>query len=208
MSILIVAATEQEINPLIPNWTNTDILITGVGAASTVFHLMQQLSLKSYDRIYQIGIAGSFSKHTPLGSAYLVESDCFADLGVMENGQWKPMHQLGFSDPNKYPFTNGKLFNPHAHTIQIPKTNAATVNRLTDKKEEIEIMRTSHGAGVESMEGAAFHFVALQLNTPFYQIRGISNEVGVRDKRKWKIQEAIDVSCALFEILEDHLNQP
>lgn len=207
MSILIVAATEQEIKPLLPNWSNADILITGVGIPSTVFHMMQHLKHRNYDRIYQVGIAGTFDKHVSLGSAYLIESDCFADLGVIENGQWHTMNQLGFSNPDDSPFNAGKLFNPHLKTIQLPTTTAATVNRLTDNKKEIELMRSSHGSQLESMEGAAFHYVALQLNIPFYQIRGISNLVGVRDKREWKIQEAIDASCTLFENLEYHLNQ-
>lgn len=207
MSILIVAATEQEIKPLLPNRSNSDILITGVGMVSTVFHMMQHLKQKTYDRIYQVGIAGTFDTHVSLGSAYLIESDCFADLGIMENGQWYTMNQLGFSNPNESPFTAGKLINPHLKAIQLPKTTAATVNRLTDNKDEIEIMRSSHGAELESMEGAAFHYVALQLNIPFFQIRGISNQVGVRDKREWKIQEAINASCTLFENLEQHLNQ-
>jgi futalosine hydrolase len=207
MSILLVAATELEIKPLLPKWNISDILITGIGSTSTVFHLMQQLKHKTYDRIFQIGIAGSFSKQVPIGSAYLVESDCFADLGVMENGQWKNMVQLGFSDPDKHLYTNGKLFNPHLNTIQFPKATGATVNRLTDNPEEIQALRSVHGAQLESMEGAAFHYVALQMNIPFYQIRGISNQVGIRDKREWKIQEAIDASCTLFEKLEHHLNQ-
>jgi futalosine hydrolase len=207
MSVLIVAATEQEIKPLFPKWSTADILITGVGVATTVFHLMQKLMDKDYERIYQIGIAGKFETPLSLGSACLIESDCFADLGAMENSKWHTINQLGFSNPDEPPFIEGKLFNPHIQKIQFPKRTAATVNRLTDNKEEIEILRSSHGAELESMEGAAFHYVALQLNIPFFQIRGISNRVGVRDKREWKIQEAIDASCTLFEKLEHHLNQ-
>jgi futalosine hydrolase len=44
---------------------------------------------------------------------------------------------------------------------------------------------------IESMEGAALHFVALHQNIPFIQMRSISNWVGERDKSKWKIKEAI-----------------
>jgi futalosine hydrolase len=42
------------------------------------------------------------------------------------------------------------------------------------------------------MEGAALHYVCLQENIPFVQIRSVSNYVGERDKTKWKIQEAIE----------------
>ena len=41
------------------------------------------------------------------------------------------------------------------------------------------------------MEGAAFHFVCLQQNIPFLQLRSISNKVGERNKTKWNLIEAI-----------------
>jgi futalosine hydrolase len=41
------------------------------------------------------------------------------------------------------------------------------------------------------MEGAAMHYVCIQEKIPFLQVRSISNEVGIRDKSKWAIREAI-----------------
>ena len=46
--------------------------------------------------------------------------------------------------------------------------------------------------GIETMEGAALHYVCLQENIPFIQIRSVSNHVGERDKTKWKMKEAIN----------------
>jgi futalosine hydrolase len=43
----------------------------------------------------------------------------------------------------------------------------------------------------ESMEGAALHYVCLMENIPFSQLRGISNYIGERNKKKWKMKEAI-----------------
>ncbi len=42
------------------------------------------------------------------------------------------------------------------------------------------------------MEGAALHYVCLQEQIPFVQIRSVSNYVGERDKTKWKMKEAIE----------------
>ena len=54
----------------------------------------------------------------------------------------------------------------------------------------------------ETMEGAALHYVCLQQNLPFLQIRSISNEVGERDKSKWKIKEAVeDLNSELIKLL-------
>ena len=43
---------------------------------------------------------------------------------------------------------------------------------------------------VESMEGAALHYVCLMEKIPFLQIRSVSNVLGDRDKSRWKIKEA------------------
>ena len=61
--LLVVAATEFEIEPFLKENNNADVLITGVGIPSTVFHLTKKLSEKKYDLVIQAGIAGTFNKH-------------------------------------------------------------------------------------------------------------------------------------------------
>jgi futalosine hydrolase len=46
-------------------------------------------------------------------------------------------------------------------------------------------------ADIESMEGAALHFVCAKKNVPYLQLRAISNFVGERDKNKWLLATAI-----------------
>jgi futalosine hydrolase len=46
-------------------------------------------------------------------------------------------------------------------------------------------------ASLESMEGAALHYMGRDLHIPFIQIRAVSNYVGERNKAKWKMKEAI-----------------
>ena len=43
---------------------------------------------------------------------------------------------------------------------------------------------------IESMEGAALHYVCLMEKIPFLQIRSISNYIGERDKKKWNMKDA------------------
>ena len=55
------------------------------------------------------------------------------------------------------------------------------------------------------MECAALHYVCLQQNVPFLQIRSVSNEVGERDKSKWKIKEAVEnLNNELIKILNNY----
>jgi futalosine hydrolase len=69
--------------------------------------------------------------------------------------------------------------------------NAVSVNQITTSKQMIESYISKFDPVVESMEGAALHYVCLQEKIPFLQLRSISNYIGERDKKKWKIKDAI-----------------
>ena len=59
-------------------------------------------------------------------------------------------------------------------------------------------------ADIETMEGAAFHYVCLHQQINFLQLRSISNIVGERDKTKWKTKEAINnLNDELFKIIKN-----
>ncbi|HXB92561.1 MAG TPA: hypothetical protein VNU72_09740, partial [Puia sp.] len=55
----------------------------------------------------------------------------------------------------------------------------------------MEWYRRQYDPTVESMEGAALHFVCLLEKVPFLQLRSVSNDVGTRDKSKWDIKKAV-----------------
>jgi len=59
---------------------------------------------------------------------------------------------------------------------------------------------------VESMEGAALHFVCLMEKIPFLQIRAVSNVTGDRDKSRWKIPEAQHILHQTLSSLLQKLN--
>ena len=193
MKILVVAATQLEIEPFINLKNNIEVFICGVGIPATVYHLTKKLLQEKYDLVIQAGIAGSFSKKIKKGEVVAVEQDAFADIGVQEAGKFKTVFQLGFGDENKFPFKNGCLINTSEilQATHLKKVKAVTVNKINDSKKQAKQLKNIFNAEVESMEGAAFHFVCLQQNIPFLQIRSLSNKVGVRDKTKWKIVDAI-----------------
>ena len=58
MQILVIAATEQEIEPFTDANARVDVLITGVGVPSTIYHLQKRIHQMEYDLIIQAGIAG------------------------------------------------------------------------------------------------------------------------------------------------------
>jgi len=193
MKILVVAATQLEIEPFINLKNNTEVLICGVGIPSTVYHLTKKLLQEKYDLVIQAGIGGSFTKEIKMGEVIIVEQDAFADLGVEEKKKFKTIFDLGFGDKNEFPFNNGYLINTSEilQATHFKKVKGITINKINDSKKQTKQLKKKFNAEVESMEGAAFHFVCLQQNIPFLQLRSISNNVGVRNKTKWKIMDAI-----------------
>lgn len=196
MNYLLVAATPFEIAPFVERQANshTDVLVAGIGMLATAYHLTKKIIEKKYDLVIQAGIAGCFDKHIALGDVAIVENEFIGDLGVKENNTYRDLFDMNLQKPDEFPFTSGSLKNEHASILQLstlPKVVGVTVNQITTAKEIIDLYVGKYNAVVESMEGAALHYICIKEKIPFIQLRGISNYVGERDKGKWKIKEAI-----------------
>jgi futalosine hydrolase len=192
MTILVVAATEMEIAPFIAQNKQAEILITGVGAPACMYALTKKLLQHKYDLVIQAGIAGTFKNQFALGETYAVKTDLFADLGIQEGVNFYSLFDGGFLQPDVLPFTKGKLLNKSENNFGIKQANAITINTVSDSLAQTELYKKKYDADIESMEGAAFHYVCIQENIPFLQLRSISNFVGERVKTNWKMKEAVD----------------
>lgn len=214
LNIAIVAATKQELQPLkklIKKQNNKinniefSFFYTGVGSMISCFFLTQLLAKRQFDYVFQVGIGGSFSKIFNLGDAVIISKEFLADLGVKENNLWTDVFDLGFAKANAKPFSNKALINKYCKKINRTKTLTAvgiTVNTITTNSSIKNLYIKKYNAQVESMEGAALHYVCNNLNIPYIQIRGISNMVGERNKQKWQIKKAIENSNQLaYELL-------
>lgn len=209
MSVLVIASTEMEIAPFIEKYPHASYLITGVGAASTIYKLTRKVQADKFNHVIQCGIAGCFSDAFELGESVLISRDAFADIGAFEKGNFNTVFSLGLSQPNEFPYENGLLNNPYLTSFQSKNriANAITVNTIHDDISLINQLRNKFNADIESMEGAALHYVCMQEKISFLQIRGISNRAGERDKSKWKIKDAINSSnWSLMEIYESLQN--
>lgn len=193
MNVLVSAATEFELELFIEENKAYDVLITGIGVPATIFHLTKRLCQKNYDLVIQAGIAGTFSGGIKKGKVVLVNKDCFADVGIYEKGNFNTLFDAGFINKNEFPFTDGWLVNQHEYLSKATLTlaTAITVNKITDDAGQVNELFDKFNPGIESMEGAALHYVCLLQNVGFLQLRGISNMVGERDKSKWAMKEAI-----------------
>lgn len=218
MRIGIVAATEFEIRPVIDFIQQQQagslhefvVLITGIGILSTTYHLTEQLRQGSFSCLLQAGIGGCFSEKFWLADVVLIQEEVVGDLGVEED-EFKDIFDMGFAKAGQFPFTGKTLPNPYMNRwkkFKLPVTNGITVNEITTQPKRITTLRRKYGSGIESMEGAAFHYVCLHHAVPFLQLRSVSNYVGERDKTKWKLPEAIAaLNVQLISIIKQLTDQ-
>lgn len=215
MQLLICASTDFEIKPTIDfirkeNIQNVGILITGIGMMATTYSLTKTIFQNRPDFILQAGVGGCLNENLPLSKIVLVEKENIGDLGVDENGAFKTLFDMRFLDKNSFPWKDGKLSNNFEvlKSTGLTIADGVTVNEISTNKERIAYYKNQLNASVESMEGAALHFVALQEKIPFLQMRSLSNFVGERDKSKWVIDVAIaNLNIELKRILTKLLSK-
>jgi futalosine hydrolase len=204
MTCLLAAATPFEIAPFL-EWyreENTaragtlelDVLITGIGLTAATYHLQKQIAIKRPQLVIQGGIGGCFNTSIKLGEVTMITKDTIADQGVVEKKTLLTLFDLGLMKPNQFPYKNGWLVNPHKDLLRksrLKKVSAISVNQVSTSKKTILRYTDRFNPTVESMEGAALHYTCLMENIPFLQLRSISNYAGERNKKKWKMKEAI-----------------
>lgn len=185
---------------------NIDVLITGIGLTAATYNLLKQINLKRPDLIIQAGVAGCFDKKRKLGSVVAVKQDTIADESVVELKKLKTIFDLKLVPQNKFPYSGGWLVNNNKELkkINLIKVKGISVNQITSSGQMIQFYQKQFHPVVESMEGAALHYVCLREKIPFIQLRSISNYIGERDKKKWNMMDSIlNLNKELIRLLEN-----
>jgi len=220
MRVIISAATNgewmplfQKINPkfVTPNKKfSVGFHESGVGMLASSVSLMKMVVQETPALIIQMGIAGSLDPKIHLGKVFVMKDDVVGDIGVTENKQWKDLFDLKLDGANDAPFEKKSLPNHwlnQYNVLKLPTKKGVTVNTISTDKNKIDLYSGRYKASLESMEGAALHYIGRDLNIPFIQIRAVSNYVGERNKAKWNMQEAIyNLNETLLQYL-DALNK-
>lgn len=211
MKILIAAATYSEIAPLTEKYSSSasddqhffylihskkeiDVLITGVGIASTAFQLGKVLSKTKYDYAFNLGIAGSFKKDIHIGDVVNVTTDIISELGAENGNTFLKFDELKMSEQT---MERTAYFVENKNDFHIPaisemlSVKGITINTVQGERKSIEKVKNLFSPDVESMEGAAFLFACNHEKIKCAQIRAISNYVEERNIENWDIALAI-----------------
>lgn len=200
MHILITAATEAEIrdteilivnNKGMINGHVLEILYTGIGGTATTYSLTRRILSDRPDMILQAGIAGSFSAAFEPGSVMIVKEDVFADMGAIEKGELIDAFDLGLIPPDNRPFEDRFLVNPaveYPNKFGLSAVRGCSVNAISSSSLQVDMIRKKYAPMLESMEGAAFHYVCIMESIPFcscvrFQIMRATGIRKLEDKR-------------------------
>lgn len=201
MRILLCAATQLELKPTLAFLKEkgleqkVEVLITGVGLVATTYSLTRRLTKGHPKLILQAGVAGALNEELALGQVVVVGSETIGDEGVAESGTFLSVFELKLADADQPPFREGRLVNEsitEATHVGLPVVKGVSVNQISTDLEQIDYYRDHLGADIETMEGAALHYVAGKERVPYLQLRAISNYIGERDKSHWRLREAVD----------------
>lgn len=229
MTNLLISATRLEAEPLhaAATWQELDspwgalysgqlhnqsVLLAhlGVGKVNTAAGLALLLDRYAPSRVIQFGIGGAYlGSGLSVGMAAIAARELHLDSGVQEADGWRGMNELGFplvtkGEPlyNLIP-TDQRLSYALVDATGLPLVTFGTSETVTGDFKLAKVFYERFAVAVESMEGAAAAQVCLTLDTPFAELRGISNLVGERDKRAWNIPAARAAACqALLRFIE------
>jgi len=153
------------------------------------------------------GIAGSYAESIPPGTVVTTLSDCFADMGVDDNGHFIPLFGAGLADANTPPFSGGRIvcsgrwFDIAAGIM--PAVRGATVNMASGSQAAIDRIRKAWDPEIETMEGAWLAYTCAMTGIPWVSVRAVSNMVEPRNLKNWNIPLALqNLQEKMIQLLE------
>lgn len=178
------------------------VTAAGIGKANTAAAIAALCASGSVGAVVQLGIGGAYpapagGQPLPIGSLAVAASEFDLDLGLGVGATWLGLESLGFpavaTDPPTFNRVaiDAALAGAVAASSGWPVVPFATSDSVTTEPLTAKRIAAEHGVMIESMEGAAAAQVCLALGLPFIEIRAVSNDVGERDKGKWKLREAV-----------------
>ncbi|MEN9548099.1 MAG: futalosine hydrolase [Bacteroidota bacterium] len=211
MKILVVAATALELSLFLQHKKinashKISCLITGIGLTATTYTLTKYLQKRKPDLIIQAGVGGCFDTSIPLGTVVAIKQEAIADQSVIELNKLKTLFDMALVPANQHPFQKGWLKNNNdvLKKIKLKKVYGISVNEITTSKQKVQFYKEYFNPVIESMEGAALHYICLMEQIPFIQLRSVSNYIAERNKKNWNMKESIiNLNNELINLLKN-----
>lgn len=198
MNVLIVVATHAEAEQL--RLPAARVVVSGVGAVAAALATWRAFAAQQYDLVVSAGIAGAYPGSGLHAGDLAVSSRIVqADLGAQDGEQFLSLQALNLAViPDRPQFNEFTVWDGAerlAHDAGAAYGPMLTLNTVTGTQARAEeLTRLYPGALTEGMEGAGVAHAATLLRVPVLELRGVSNPVGPRDRRAWRIRGALDAT--------------
>ncbi len=206
MDVLIVVATHLEAQRL-PTLPNTRVVVSGIGSVNAALAAQAAILESRPGLALSVGIAGAYpNSGLQIGDACVSSEMVFAGLGAMDGETFLNLEAMGFPllERNGERVYNAlkadaraKAFAANSGARLGPILTLETVTGSLERALELEARVP--GGLAEGMEGAGVALAAARLGVGSFELRGISNMVGPRDRSGWRIPLALE---ALGHVLE------
>jgi len=192
------------------------LALTGIGkvnAAVVTTHLIERLKPAL---IINTGCGGAYSNSgLSVGDLAIATAEIYGDEGVLTVNGWHTLEIIGIPSverkgnrySNEFPLSMEqavKVFR-FATSLGLPvkRGKFVTVSTCSGTSMRGDELESRFGGICENMEGAAIAHTSLLYDTPFVEVRGISNMVEDRDISKWDIPRSVEMTQRfLFSCLE------
>lgn len=192
---------------------------TGIGKVNAAVCLTGIKERSPLEAVINVGVGGAYpGAGLSIGDIAIASKEIYGDEGVIDSGGWHSLKKIGIPLAeingekyfNEYSLENQMFKNVVKIAgsgtninVKIKTGKFVTVSTTTGMLKKARQFRKRFGAICENMEGAAIAHVCVMSRTPVLEIRGISNMVGVRDKRRWNLNLAAE-NCQKFvlEVLD------
>jgi len=150
-----------------------------------------------------IGIAGSFdTEELPVGAACRFHQVACYGIGVGSGTDHKSAHDIGwqqFSGGDAQPEIGDVITMDSTFVEGIPSADKLLTccSASANSDDADQRRRLFPDAVAEDMEGFAVAMSCALAGVPLQIVRGISNEVGDRELKHWRVEDALSAAAAL-----------
>lgn len=207
MVLVVATETEAQYFTAVATQYACPIVVSGMGAVNAALATQMAIIQHQPSYVLHTGIAGAYVQSgLDIGQAVLLTASTYADLGAYDQDTFISAADMGFGVLSAYPrylpaaADTAEL----ADSLNLASGWALTVEAATGSLARAELLQQRYPeACIEDMESAGVFHAALQAGVPAIAWRGISNWVGPRDRKSWRIPEAL-LACqdVLHKILK------
>ncbi len=190
------------------------LVASGVGKTNAAHAATLFLEKFRPEIIINFGVGGAYpDSGISVGGIAVADQEIYGDEGVVTPSGFMDMRGMGIpllsafsgSGPGANRSRKKRLFNKiPIHSMPVKKAFRilkklsfnpgkgpfVTLSTVTGTAARAAELQRRYRAICENMEGASVAHICMLYGVPFLEIRGISNMVEDRDKRRWRLKEA------------------